>query len=397
MIARPRGTRDVLPDEMEERVRAFGALRRVAALYGYGEVETPTFEHADLFIARSGAEVVEQMYTFEDRGGRILALRPELTAPVARMYSSEMRSWAKPLRLCYFGKCYRYERPQKGRYREFTQFGAELIGDDSTAANADLIAMAAASLGALGLGDIVIRIGDLRVLRALLGDRAGPDVMRLVDKKDPALREVVPDVADLILEPRMDEAREAVGREVTADLERLLSYLEGMGVATVVDIGIARGLDYYNGTVFEADAPSLGAEKQVCGGGSYDLGGVVGIEGLKATGFAIGLDRVLLASGRSGPRVGNLDAYVAPLLEAAMGPALSLSATLRQRGVRTEVGLSPERPAKAIKVALEKGATHVVFIGEEELAAGMVAVRDLAGKEQEALTAGEAVARISRE
>jgi len=395
MISKPRGTRDFLPDEKEERVRTYGALRDTAKLFGYREVETPTFELADLFIARSGPEVVDQMYTFEDRGGRLLALRPELTASVARMYSAEMRSIPKPLKLFYFGNCFRYERPQKGRYREFAQFGAELIGNDSPAANADLICLAVLNMKAVGLDDHVLRIGDLRVLKTLLGDDATPEVMRLIDKKDPELRGVLPDRADAILDSRVDEVRSVAGEEIMADYDQLTVYLDAMDVEYEFDVGIARGLDYYNGIVFEADAPSLGAEKQVCGGGSYDLGGVVGIEGLKATGFAMGIDRLILATGGSDERAPVVSVYIAALDDAAVPIALAAAQSLRVAGISTDVGISTTRPNKAIKAALDRGASSVIFIGEDELASNSVTVKDLATKEQTTIPLDTLVEHLS--
>ena len=395
MISKPRGTRDFLPDEKEERVRTYGALRETARLFGYREVETPTFELAELFIARSGPEVVDQMYTFEDRGGRLLALRPELTAPVARMYSAEMRSIPKPLKLFYFGNCYRYERPQKGRYREFAQFGAELIGTDSPAANADLIGLAVQNLAAVGLDDYVLRVGDLRVLKALLGDDATPEVMRLIDKKDPALRGVLPDRADAILDPRIDDVRGMAGPDVMAGFDELAGHLDAMGVSFEFDVGIARGLDYYSGIVFEADAPSLGAEKQVCGGGSYDLGGVVGIEGLRATGFAMGIDRLIMASGGTEERTQVANVYIAALDDTAIPVALSAARSLRRAGISTDVALAPTRPNKAIKAALDRGASTVIFIGEDELASNTAAVKDLSSKEQTTVPMDDLVEHLS--
>ncbi len=395
MISKPRGTRDFLPDEKEERVRTYGALRETAKLFGYREVETPTFELAELFIARSGPEVVDQMYTFEDRGGRLLALRPELTASVARMYSAEMRSIPKPLKLFYFGNCYRYERPQKGRYREFAQFGAEVIGNDSPAANADLIGMAFRNIAAVGLDEYVFRIGDLRVLRAILGDDATPEVMRLIDKKDPGLKAVLPDRADAILDSRIDEVRSIVGDDVMAEYDELTGILDAMDVNYEFDVGIARGLDYYNGIVFEADAPALGAEKQVCGGGSYDLGGVVGIEGLKATGFAMGIDRLILAREKDDAVGPIANVYIAALDDAAIPVALSVGQRLRTAGIPTDIGLGSARPNKAIKAALDRGCSSVILIGEDELAANTVTVKDLATKEQTTVPVDSIVDNLS--
>ena len=151
MIERPRGTRDFLPDDMERRRHYEGLLRGTAKTFGFREVATPIFEEAELFIARSGPNVLKELYAFKDKGDRDIALRPEMTAAVIRMFVNEMSNDPKPLKLFYFGQCFRYERPQSGRYREFFQFGAELIGNPNASSDAEVIAMAAAMIKALGL------------------------------------------------------------------------------------------------------------------------------------------------------------------------------------------------------------------------------------------------------
>ncbi|HDS59631.1 MAG TPA: histidine--tRNA ligase, partial [Thermoplasmatales archaeon] len=167
-IGKPRGTRDFTPEEMERRRRVETALREVFRRYGYREVATPTMEHLELFTLKSGEAIVEETYAFTDKSGRELALRPELTAPVMRFYVEQMQMEPKPLKLLYFGNCFRYDRPQAGRYREFWQMGCELIGTRTPEALAELIALAYHALRGAGLEDILLRVGDLAPLRALL-------------------------------------------------------------------------------------------------------------------------------------------------------------------------------------------------------------------------------------
>ena len=168
IIQRPRGTRDFLPEEMQRRGQAKGAMQDVLERWGYREVATPTFEHLDLFTLKSGPSVIEEIYSFKDKSGRDLALRPELTAPVMRMYVSELQNSPKPQRLWYFGNCFRYERPQKGRYREFWQMGAEIIGGSRPDSEAEAVALAEDMLKSVGIsGDI--HIGYLGLIRSLLG------------------------------------------------------------------------------------------------------------------------------------------------------------------------------------------------------------------------------------
>jgi len=167
-IERPRGTRDFLPEEMEKRRVIERKLREIAESFGYREVSTPTFEHSELFKLKSGEGIVEEMYVFRDKSDRELALRPELTAPITRLFVNECSNLPKPLRFYYFGNCFRYERPQKGRYREFWQFGVELIGSDSYLADAEVIVLADKMLKSFGI-DYELHIGHVGILRTALG------------------------------------------------------------------------------------------------------------------------------------------------------------------------------------------------------------------------------------
>ena len=186
MLNKPRGTRDFLPEEMEQRREIEMRMRRVASLFGYHEILTPTFENQELYTIKSGEGIIGEMYTFEDKGGRKLALRPEGTAAVLRMYVNEAKVLPKPIRWCYLLDCYRYERPQKGRYRQFWQFGAELIGADTAAADAEIILLADGLLRAAGV-EFSLQVGHLAPMKHILSDLDEDDrkkVMALLDKRN---------------------------------------------------------------------------------------------------------------------------------------------------------------------------------------------------------------------
>ena len=188
MIQRPRGTRDFLPDEMERRRHYEGKLRSVAKRFGFRETATPIFEDSELFIMRSGPNILDELYAFKDKGDREIALRPELTAPTIRMFVNNMSNEPKPIKLFYFGQCFRYERPQSGRYREFFQFGAELIGSATPDTDAEAIALAVSMIEELGLKEYRLRIGHIGVLRQKLLDVGIPaenmaEILQKLDKK----------------------------------------------------------------------------------------------------------------------------------------------------------------------------------------------------------------------
>ncbi|MBR7123445.1 MAG: histidine--tRNA ligase, partial [Candidatus Methanomethylophilaceae archaeon] len=358
MIERPRGTRDFLPDDMERRRHYEGLLRGTAKTFGFREVATPIFEEAELFIARSGPNVLKELYAFKDKGDRDIALRPEMTAAVIRMFVNEMSNDPKPLKLFYFGQCFRYERPQSGRYREFFQFGAELIGNPNASSDAEVIAMAAAMIKALGLKEYRIRIGHIGVLRQMIADAGVPkeraaEVLQKLDKKlydeaRPLMKEM--GVADDVME-EIFELTETVGDssvltkvpgEAGDYLRQLVELLDVMGVRDIeIDLGVVRGLDYYTGMVFEIEAPSLGAEKQICGGGSNTLSQIYGGSEVFSTGFAIGFDRVLLAIEKEGQtfECKGVDAYVLPVTEDMRTKCSEIASMLRAAGIPTDLDL----------------------------------------------------------
>jgi len=403
-ISRPRGTRDFLPDDMDKRRWLEGIMVAASRRFGYREIATPTFEHTELFTGKSGEEVVGQIYSFEDKGGRSLALRPELTAAVMRAYSASLAMEPKPVKLHYFGNCFRYERPQKGRYREFWQFGVEIIGTGSHLACAELVALADTIFRDAGLVDYVIRIGHIGILRSLLaligldaGHRA--EYMPLIDKKEwDGLREYLSERGKdgeaflAIVESPPDEMEASTGLALSpseegaaafGELQVIMEHLRGVGVDVVFDPTIARGLDYYTGMVFEVDVPGLGAEKQVCGGGAYNLDDLLEVDTGGSIGFALGFDRMQLAlekQGRSGGAA-PLDVYVIPVGDTGRD-ALKIAAALRRAGFRVDMDLIGRRIGKLMKTLSARGVRFAVFIGEDELSRKVVNVKNLKTREQ---------------
>ncbi len=409
-MERPRGTRDFLPDEMARRREIERAMRRTALGFGYGEVQTPTFEQTDLFVAKSGPAIVEEIYVFEDKGGRSLSLRPEITAAVMRLYASSLTHAPKPVRVFYMGPCFRYERPQKGRYREFFQFGAELIGTPQPEGDAEMIALAVRSIQAAGVKDPVVRVGHVGAMSALLtsvgvSPELSGQAFPLIDKGDlEGLRSLLMDEVEYssieLIEDYVSTTGDAqvvegaiasLSRfpEVTAALERLRAALEQLdayeGLEYEVDLGIARGLDYYTGVVFEVDWQGLGAEKQVCGGGAYELGQLFGLDNVPATGFAIGLDRVYIAVSMSSDEAPVREgALVVPMDRGGevMRLAVAAAEALRASGTRAELEVMRRGTGKALKGADSRLFRWAVIVGSDEAASGKVALKDLESGEQ---------------
>jgi len=401
MIQCPRGTRDFLPDEMERRRHYEDILRKVARTFGFREVATPIFEETELFTTRSGPNILNEIYSFKDKGDRDIALRPELTAPVMRMFVNSMSNEPRPLKLFYFGQCFRYERPQSGRYREFFQFGAELIGNANAETDAEAIALAASMIKGLGLKEYRIRIGHIGVLREMLSNANVPseDLQEVLQKLDKKMYDEARAVLDSLGVDGADtdnifritetvggkEVLDMVPEGVASYLRELTGMLEAMGVDDIeIDLGVVRGLDYYTGMVFEAEAPSLGAEKQICGGGSYSLSELFGGEKVFSTGFAIGFDRILLAIEKEGQvfESEGVDAYVVPVSDDMRAEAARIVCELRSNGVKADIDIMRRKMAKAMKHASSVKAKYAVIVGKNELSEGSVTVRDMSSGDQ---------------
>jgi histidyl-tRNA synthetase len=422
-IQRPRGTRDFLFNEMKERKSVESTMRLIFETYGYGEVKTPIFEELSLFTTKSGEGIKDQIYHFQDKGGRDLALRPELTAPVARMYIKELQKSPKPVKMYYFGSCFRYERPQAGRWRQFWQFGCELIGGKSPSSEAEVISMAAHCLDELGLEDFEIHIGNLGILRNILNDanikgEVQDQVMGVIDKGDvEELGSLLEDIEvddnsrELLLKLIGMKGNISIVKEVEAlincnkhacnalcELEELLESLDAFGFSNyVVNLGIARGLDYYTGTVFEIYVPGLGAQKQISGGGTYNLIEVFGGENVESTGFAFGFDRVMDALKKQEKPIEtklSVEVFVAPIKDDLKLDAFGIAQKLRKNGIATEVDLVGKKLKKILSYADNMGINYVVLVGARDLKEGKVTVKDMNSGEQEMVELGNIVASL---
>ena len=407
MIQAPRGTRDFSPDEMAYRRWAEAVMRRNAELFGYGEVSTPAFESLKLFTLKSGPGIIDEIYAFEDKGGRKLALRPELTAPVMRMVVNSMRSSPKPIKLFYLGNCFRYDRPQSGRYREFFQFGVEVIGTDTPSADAEIIALAIKNIKDLGLEGFRVKIGHIGVLRSVISHLAKEEqakVLQALDKEDyDSLKGLVPeDTAGRLLELTQLKGDvsvlDGVGDE-GGHLREIMKHLShyGFDKYCTIDMGVVRGLDYYTGMVFEIEAPALGAEKQICGGGAYSLIKLLGGGDVPSTGFAIGFDRVLLALEKEGkrPEIKKNTLYVLRAGSVPYDDMAGLAAKLRLAGIPADFPLSDRSLSKGMKYASAMHYPYAVIMGEEEWKEGKVTLRDMASGEQQVISVGELINRFS--
>ncbi len=409
---RPRGTNDWGPDEMAKRRFVESAFVRTAESFGFREIQTPIFESLDLFTAKSGPGVVEELYAFRDKGGRDVALRPEFTASILRFDVAELRSLPKPVKVYCYGPAFRYEEPQKGRYREFEQVDAEIIGGATLASDAEILALAIGTMHAIGLKQIRARIGHIGMLRAYLPFAAADQarVLHALDKKnftmldDELARLGRTDLAEPLKRlvalhgdaAVLDQAKEVLGGkggEAFDSLRALATQLTAYDVEPSeyeFDMGVVRGLDYYTGMVFELDSPNLGAEKQVGGGGAYALSEVFGGEPVFQTGFALGVDRLVLsaeAEGAFGSRPG-IDAYIVPIGEATRARALEILTAIRAAGLRADIDLVGRGPSKNLDYANAVRARYAVLVGERELKAEKVSLRNLASGEQREVPVG---------
>ena len=392
MVQKPRGTRDFTPEEMRKRRKLEAKMREIFEKYGYEEIATPTIEHLELFTMKSGEEIIEETYAFEDKAGRKLALRPELTAPAMRMYVEKFQMEPKPLKFYYFGNCFRYDRPQKGRYREFWQFGCELIGSDNPEAIAELIALAYNLLKEVGLKNLVLRIGNLDILRHFLDEMGAnsPEIMRLIDKKDfESLKKEMENFQKFEKFIEMKKVEEIEYKEAER-MKEIFEFLEEFSIPYNIDLSIARGLDYYIGIVFEIDAPRLGAEKQICGGGEYSLVPLLGGKKVPTAGFAIGFDRTLLALEMEGFKFEKEEKpiYVA-YIENMQREAIRIVNKLRKKGIKAEMDLMRRSISKSLDYANRKGMRKAIIVAPDEWKKGLVLIKNMEKGSQEEVKINE--------
>lgn len=402
MIQKPYGTNDILPGHTEKWQYIESVARETAALYGFGEIRFPTIEYTELFQRGVGdtTDVVQkEMYTFDDREeGRSISLRPEGTASVARsVIENGLYGGTMPLRLYYIINCFRHEKPQAGRYREFYQFGVELFGATSAAADAQIIALGAAFLRRLGL-PFILRLNSIGCKKC----RA--DYQRALVEYFSAHRDKLCDSCKTRLERnplRLLDCKSEICSEIAKDAPKttdylcddcaqhyneLLATLDGMGIEYVSDPKIVRGLDYYSRTVFEYQFTGIGAQNALGGGGRYDgLIESVGGPSLPGIGFAMGINRLILAmeqTGASYPEQPKPTLYIAALGAPAMRRAAVLAQQLREQGVRAESDIVGRSLKAQMKYAGKSGFRYTLMIGDSELGTGRAFLRNMEQSEQ---------------
>lgn len=398
MINIPKGTKDVLPQDSYKWQFIEDTARQTARLFNAREIRTPTFEHTEVFLRGVGETtdiVNKEMYTFNDKGGRSITLKPEGTAGVVRAFiENGLQASALPLKLFYLTQCFRYERPQAGRLREFHQFGVEFLGSDDAGIDAEVIILAKTFLQNLGINNLTLYINNIgckecrtkyaQALREyfnnrldglcdLCKDRLSKNPMRILDCKNPDCKEINKD-APVILDYLCDDC--------SAHFNKVKDYLDANGVAYKVDPRIVRGLDYYTKTVFEFVSENIGAQGTVCGGGRYDgLVGQLGGNDVSGIGFATGIERLLLVMQNSGVEIqnkNNVTVYFAPMGEAEAKKCFELCNTLRSLGYVVETDYMGRGIKAQFKYADKINAKYVAVIGSSEIQANSVKIKRMA-------------------
>lgn len=400
-VAAPRGTHDVLPVDGALRERVFDTARALFSVHAYRPIVTPTFEDTDVFVRGVGTStdiVRKEMYTFTDQGGRSLTLRPEGTAPVVRAFVQHgMHKLQLPVKFWYFAPMFRQEAPQKGRFREHYQLGAEVIGSDSPLVDIEVIGMLAELYRQLEIPGVALRVSSMgdeesraahrdALLPYLdshasgLGEdareRARENPLRLFDSKDPSVRAVMENAPRLV---------EHLSEEAAAHHSAVLGGLDRMGVEYVEDPTLVRGMDYYTKTVFEFECSSLGAQSAIGGGGRYNgLVEMLGGPPTPGVGFGAGIERIMLAiqSASEAPEPGALDLYVAILDDDLRIELLPLLADLRGAGMRVETDLRGRGLKAMMKHASTLGAKRTAIIGRRDYEEGIATVRDMESGDQ---------------
>lgn len=417
---------DILPEEMPLHRRLIETVRLLFRLYGYREVETPTVEYYELFAAKSGEEILSHIYLFKDAHGRQLVLRPEMTAPIARLVSGKLSKSPQPIRLGYVADCYRLDEPQWGRRRRFYHGGFEIFGSSHPAADAEGLVIFDDFLKRMGIGDFTFKIGHVGIHRAIMsslgiGAENQDMILSLMDRnKIDEAEKMVQDLASnreaaqLFSEvakyppgpalKTLEAIREILGHSEAAlreaqRLQEILSLASSMIEQSrfVYHPGFARGLSYYTGFIFEAYGSQ--AEIALGGGGRYDgLVSTVGGPNMPGVGFAIGLTRIMqYMLDKLAVKVEPDSAlvYVAPLTDEAVGEAFRTASKFRSAGVPAEFEPSTSSPQEAIRKAERRGVRFLVMLGRREIERRVVSVRDLERRVQEEWTLEEIYERAN--
>ncbi|CAN5193247.1 histidine--tRNA ligase [soil metagenome] len=420
------GTRDFYPEDMWVRRWIEERWREVALQYGFREYDAPVLEPLELYTQKSGEEIARQLYAFEDKGGRQVALRPEMTPSLARMVAARSQGLPKPIKWFSIPRLFRYERPQRGRFREFWQLNLDIIGVEGISADAEIIAAGVDVLRACGLtaDDFEVRYSDRRLLDAVLEGlgvepsrrpptyaaldklvRAGADAV-VVELEKVGMPHSTAELLTRALDRRnlagLEEALTPAGVQLDGEvrrLERLESYLRAYGIREycVFDAAVVRGLAYYTGIVFEM-YDRAGELRALCGGGRFDnLLEAVGGESLPAVGFGLGeavLVELLDERGRRPVPVPVCDAFVVPVSTADREAAIAIASRLRAAGFAADLMLKDQSVGKGLKAAAQSGARTAIMVGERERAEGRFTVRNLKTGGEMRVTAEEIVGSL---
>lgn len=415
LIKAPRGTKDIVPAEAYKWNYLEGKFRDLCRLYGYEEIRTPIFEHTELFKRGVGdtTDIVQkEMYTFKDRGDRDLTLKPEGTAGVIRAFiENKMYAETQPTKLFYITPCFRYERPQSGRQRQFHQFGVEAIGSDTPSLDAEVISLAMQFLGEAGLKDLTVSINSVGcpvcreeynqllkdylaakadVLCDLCNDRRDKNPMRVIDCKNETCQANIVDIplmADHLCENCKDH------------FSQLKQYLDEMDINYVVDKKIVRGLDYYKRTAFEIISNDLGAQSTVCGGGRYDglveqIGGPSGYSGI---GFGLGAERLLLTLEANGVEIGNpnhTDIFAVTIGDKAKLKSFSILKDLRDNHISADKDHLDRSLKAQFKYSNKINAKYTIVIGDDELDKDEATLKNMETGDQKLIKISELVEEL---
>ena len=413
----PRGTKDITPKDVYKWHYVEKKFREICALYGYEEIRTPIFEHTEVFARSVGdtTDVVQkEMYSFTDRGDRQLSLKPEGTAGVIRSFiENKMYADTQPTKLYYITPCFRYERPQAGRQRQFHQFGIEVLGSDGPSVDAEVISLAVQFFNEMGLKNLSVNINSVgcatcreeynRKLKEYLDkkvdvlcetclERKDKNPMRVIDCKNPHCKENLQDIPFMI---------DHLCEDCKDHFDKLQTYLKEMDINYVVDKTIVRGLDYYKKTAFEIISNDIGSQSTVCGGGRYDglvemLGGPKGISGI---GFALGAERLLLTLENNNIEIENpksTDIYIATIGDAAKTKSFKLIKDLRTNHISADNDHLDKSLKAQFKYSDKLNAKYTVVIGDDELANDTATLKNMKTSEQTTIKLSELVDELKK-
>ena len=413
----PRGTKDITPKDVYKWHYIEKKFREICALYGYEEIRTPIFEHTEVFARSVGdtTDVVQkEMYSFTDRGDRQLSLKPEGTAGVIRSFiENKMYADTQPTKLYYITPCFRYERPQAGRQRQFHQFGIEVLGSDGPSVDAEVISLAVQFFNEMGLKNLSVNINSVgcptcreeynRKLKEYLDkkvdvlcetclERKDKNPMRVIDCKNPHCKENLQDIPFMI---------DHLCEDCKDHFDKLQTYLKEMDINYVVDKTIVRGLDYYKKTAFEIISNDIGSQSTVCGGGRYDglvemLGGPKGISGI---GFALGAERLLLTLENNNIEIENpksTDIYIATIGDAAKTKSFKLINDLRTNHISADNDHLDKSLKAQFKYSDKLNAKYTVVIGDDELANDTATLKNMKTSEQTTIKLSELVDELKK-